>query len=189
MKVQDKNDLNLLYISLIMSLLYNGINTNLTQEMIDVISKGKNCFITGGAGTGKSSLLCAIYNYFKNTTNTQVVSSTAVSALSINGRTIHSWSGIKLGKDPAEKIAYDIRNREPYGRWKTCRLLLIDEISMIGGNLFDLISSVGDLINNKTPFGGIQLVIFGDFLQLPPILIISRILLSLIMRKIFHQKI
>ncbi len=62
------------------------------------------------------------------------------------------------------------RNHNASQRWEECRVLLIDEISMIDGNLFDKLEEIARAIRDiKTPFGGIQVVLSGDFLQLPPV--------------------
>lgn len=76
-----------------MSDLYEGKNSNFTSKLKELIKQGKNVFITGGAGTGKSCLLKTIYKHFNNDNfKVYIVSSTGVSAVSVKGTTIHSWS-------------------------------------------------------------------------------------------------
>lgn len=82
-----------------------------------------------------------------------------------------SFAGIGLGEgDPAKlaaRVSYNRRSRE---RWMECQVLVIDEISMISGQLFDKLELVARTVRkNQRPFGGVQLVLSGDFLQLPPV--------------------
>ncbi len=85
--------------------------------------------------------------------------------------TVHSWGGIGLGNNPLEKIIGMIyRNREALNRWRSTEILVIDEISMLSNVVFDLLSEVGKRVRNDIrPFGGLQLVLCGDFFQLPPV--------------------
>lgn len=85
--------------------------------------------------------------------------------------TIHAWAGIGLGKDTLERLVGPImRNREVRNRWTETDILVIDEISMLSGEIFDLLSQVGSRVrNDPRPFGGLQLVMCGDFFQLPPV--------------------
>ena len=103
--------------------------------------------------------------------NIGLTSTTGVSALSIGGGTIHRWAGIKLGKEPFLTIVTKIRNnRDCYKRWNECKILIIDEVSMLGKKTFELLDRVGRSIREvDLPFGGLQLIFSGDFLQLPPV--------------------
>jgi ATP-dependent DNA helicase PIF1 len=94
-----------------------------------------------------------------------------LAACNIEGVTLHSFSGIALGKDPVEDLIKRIkRNRVNVQRWRRTKILVIDEISMVDGELFDKLEQIArTLRNNGRPFGGIQLVITGDFFQLPPV--------------------
>jgi ATP-dependent DNA helicase PIF1 len=85
--------------------------------------------------------------------------------------TLHSFAGIGLGKEPAEELVKKIRkNQKARHRWMRTKILVIDEVSMVDGELFDKLEQVArTLRNNGRPFGGIQLVITGDFFQLPPV--------------------
>lgn len=90
----------------------------------------------------------------------------------IRTRTLHSWAGIGLGKETKEKLLAKVatkkRNRD---RWNATRVLIIDEVSMLGKDLFEKLDYIGKKIRKCEilPFGGIQLILSGDFLQLPPI--------------------
>jgi ATP-dependent DNA helicase PIF1 len=149
-------------------------NENFTEQLKDdIFVKRRNIFLSGQAGTGKSYLLKDIKLYAEEKGwKVSIVSTTGVSAVSVGGTTIHSWSGIRLGTDPVELIVKKIKtkNKDCLERWRECNLLLIDEVSMLGAKTFEIISEVGkNLRRNSLPFGGLQVIFTGDFLQLPPI--------------------
>jgi ATP-dependent DNA helicase PIF1 len=137
---------------------------------MDLIANGKNVFITGAAGTGKSFLL----NYIKEEYEyLHITSSTGISAINIGGQTLHSWAGIGIGTSPINEIIRNImsvKNRKLHKKLLSAKMLAIDEISMISADIFELISQVLQIIRgNDSSFGGVQIILFGDFLQLPPI--------------------
>ncbi|PHH74520.1 hypothetical protein CDD82_4898 [Ophiocordyceps australis] len=147
------------------------------QQVLDlVVNKGESVFFTGPAGTGKSVLMRAIVDelkkkYKKDPERVAVTASTGLAACNIGGITLHSFSGIGLGKEEALALVKKIkRNPKARNRWIKTKCLIIDEISMVDGDLFDKLSYIGRVIrNNGRPWGGIQLVITGDFFQLPPV--------------------
>ena len=136
---------------------------------------GKNLFVTGMAGTGKSFLIKEIKKHLeKNGKKVAITSLTGMSALLIGdkAKTIHSWSGIGIGNRPVIDYFSFIRKCQPKVReaWRTTNTLIIDEISMMSDELFEKISELGKLLRfNEKPFGGIQIICLGDFFQLPPI--------------------
>ena len=141
-----------------------------------VVDEGKSIFFTGSAGTGKSVLMKSIITklrnkYTKEPDRVAVTASTGLAAVNIDGTTLHSFAGIGLGKEPATELLKKIRRTpKTRQRWIRTRVLIIDEISMIDGDLFDKLEYVARIIrNNGSPFGGIQLVVTGDFFQLPPV--------------------
>jgi ATP-dependent DNA helicase PIF1 len=141
-----------------------------------VIDKGKSVFFTGPAGTGKSVLMRAIIKelkqkYARDPERVAVTASTGLAACNIGGMTLHSFSGIGLGKEDVNTLVKKIRrNPKAKNRWLKTKTLIIDEISMVDAELFDKLSQIGRTIrNNGRPWGGIQLVITGDFFQLPPV--------------------
>lgn len=141
-----------------------------------VAEKNKSVFFTGSAGTGKSVLLREIIKTLRVKNKTQpdrvaVTASTGLAACNVGGVTVHSFAGIGLGKEEVPELVKKIkRNQKSKARWLRTRVLIIDEISMIDGDLFDKLEAVARIIrNNGRPFGGIQLVITGDFFQLPPV--------------------
>lgn len=141
-----------------------------------VVERGQSVFFTGPAGTGKSVLMRAIIQDLKrkharDPERIAVTASTGLAACNIGGMTLHSFSGIGLGKEDAQTLIKKIRrNPKAKNRWLRTKTLVMDEVSMVDGDLFDKLSQIGRTIrNNGRPWGGIQLVITGDFFQLPPV--------------------
>ena len=133
--------------------------------LIERIEKEKvNLFITGRAGTGKSTLLQLVKD--TSSKNIVVLAPTGVSALNVKGQTIHSFFGF-----PPRMIGLnEIRKRKSRGIYKKLELLIIDEISMVRADLLDQIDYFLRINReNDLPFGGVQLVVFGDLFQLPPV--------------------
>jgi len=151
------------------------------RAVFNHLLRGKNLFLTGGGGVGKSYLLSVIYEElpkWKKTWENKIVSiqicamtGCAALLLSHRAKTLHSWSGIGLGKGTTKEIFVKIRrNGRAMRRWLSTDLLIIDEVSMMTAELLDKLNELAKLIRKNTkPFGGIQLVLVGDFYQLPPI--------------------
>ncbi len=147
------------------------------QHVIDLVIKEKqSVFFTGPAGTGKSVLMRAIIQQLKkkwvrDPERLSVTASTGLAACNIGGMTLHSFAGIGLGKEDVPTLVKKIRrNAKAKNRWLRTQALIIDEVSMVDGDLFDKLSQIARTIrNNGRPFGGIQLVVTGDFFQLPPV--------------------
>ncbi|KAJ5832484.1 hypothetical protein N7474_000795 [Penicillium riverlandense] len=141
-----------------------------------VVEGGKSIFFTGSAGTGKSVLMREIIQklrvkYKREPDRVAVTASTGLAACNIEGVTLHSFAGIGLGKEAVPELVKKIkRNQKARNRWLRTKVLVIDEVSMVDGDLFDKLEDVARrLRNNGRPFGGIQLVVTGDFFQLPPV--------------------
>ena len=141
-----------------------------------VVEQQKSVFFTGSAGTGKSVLLRETIKvlrdkYRREPDRVAVTASTGLAACNVGGVTLHSFAGIGLGKEPVPELVKKIkRNQKAKNRWMRTKVLIIDEISMVDGDLFDKLEAIARAIrNNGRPFGGIQLVITGDFFQLPPV--------------------
>ncbi len=133
---------------------------------LDVLEKTqRSMFITGRAGTGKSTLL----QLFRNTTKKKMVvlAPTGIAALNVKGQTIHSFFGFP----PRLIMAKDIRKNFTRKWFKKIEVLVIDEISMVRADLLDAIDrSLQIHRENPLPFGGVQMVFIGDLFQLPPVI-------------------
>lgn len=155
-----------------------GIKLSEEQQRVQdlVVKSGQSVFFTGPAGTGKSVLMRSIIaelkkKFARDPERLAVTASTGLAACNIGGITLHSFSGIGLGKEEVPMLVKKIRrNPKAKNRWLKTKVLIIDEVSMVDGDLFDKLSQIGRTIrNNGRPWGGIQLVITGDFFQLPPV--------------------
>jgi len=136
------------------------------NKITKLINEKKNLFITGSAGTGKSYYLNNLMDIYPDLI---VTASTGAAAVKVFGQTIHSFSGIGLGDLSAKEIFEEMKfiRKE---KIKRCSMLAIDEISMLNGDKLNLINEVFQLVKgNSLPFGGIQVILIGDFLQLPPV--------------------
>jgi ATP-dependent exoDNAse (exonuclease V) alpha subunit len=142
------------------------------KEALDLLLMGDNVFLTGQAGSGKTYLLnqyVAILKQYR--VGVAVTASTGIAATHLDGMTIHSWSGIgikdNLGEKDVHKLLVNHRLRE---RVTSAKVLIIDEISMLHSYRLDMVNQVCKLIRQDVrPFGGLQVVICGDFFQLPPV--------------------
>ena len=140
----------------------------LLSNIIHLIKSGENLFITGHAGTGKSYILERLKEKFKKLV---VTSTTGIAAVNIKGQTIHSWAGVGICRYPVEYTIKNILNKPAVkSQILKCNMLAIDEISMLNIKTFEYIDKVLRAIReNDSPFGGIQVIFFGDFFQLPPV--------------------
>ncbi|XP_065177626.1 ATP-dependent DNA helicase PIF1-like [Sycon ciliatum] len=148
--------------------------TKQQQQVLQLVRSGKSIFLTGGAGTGKSFLLRRIISTLPPE-STFVTASTGVAACHIGGVTLHSFAGIgTVPGTPEENVARASRD-VPAGKWRRCSYLIIDEVSMVDGEFFDHLEYVARAVRgSKKPFGGIQLILTGDFFQLPPVTAASK---------------
>lgn len=102
---------------------------------------------------------------------TYFTGTTGIAAINVGGSTLHSFAGIGLGNGTAEFLVGKVnRSRNARTRWKNAQILVVDEISMLEADLFDKLALIGSRVRSTDkPFGGIQLVLCGDFFQLPPV--------------------
>src|SRR3989344_2757052 len=145
----------------------------MTQETaLSILKTGKNVFLTGEPGSGKTHTINRYVSYLKgHGIEPAITASTGIAATHIGGMTIHSWSGIGIKKElsPAD-FGRVISLRRASARVKKSKVLIIDEISMLDGKTLNLIDTVCRAIKRSSePFGGIQVVLVGDFFQLPPV--------------------
>lgn len=153
--------------------------TALSEEqrlVIDSVRAGTNVFFTGSAGTGKSFTLVSLIAVLKELNadmpgTVHVTASTGVAATHIGGTTLHSFAGLGIGSESLEVLVARARdNKGTRDRWVDARVLVVDEISMVSTDFLQKLDAVGQALRkNERPFGGIQLVFSGDFLQLPPV--------------------
>ncbi|NXC40810.1 PIF1 helicase, partial [Penelope pileata] len=139
------------------------------EAVLGAVRSGKSIFFTGCAGTGKSFLLKKIVGSLPPN-STYATASTGVAACHIGGTTLHAFAGIGSGKAPLEQCIQLAERPGVRQHWLACQHLIIDEISMVDGKFFDKLEAVARAVRKRDePFGGIQLIICGDFLQLPPV--------------------
>jgi ATP-dependent exoDNAse (exonuclease V) alpha subunit len=139
------------------------------RRALDVMERtSKNVFITGRAGTGKSTLL----EYFRLTSAKKIVvlAPTGVAALNVKGQTIHSFFKFKPDVTP-EKVRQQRARKDANNIYQQLDALVIDEVSMVRADLLDCIDEFlkkqrGD---NRSRFGGLQMILIGDLYQLPPV--------------------
>ena len=167
-----------IYIILLINLLMPIILDEEQTRAIDLMKSGANVFLTGGGGTGKSKVLETYIDWYKSkypedyTQFLGITSTTGSSALLIGGTTIHSFSGIGVSKESHDIIISRIlKKKYTTKRLKYLKTLIIDEISMLTPLTFQLLYRLCQIIRkNERPFGGIQIILSGDFCQLAPIL-------------------
>ena len=143
------------------------------QELaLSILKSGKNVFLTGSAGTGKTYVLNQYITYLKERkVPVAVTASTGIAATHINGMTIHSWAGIGI-KDSLSPAQMRTLKTKKYleKKLEKVEVLIIDEISMLHQRQLALVDQVLKYFKmNQLPFGGIQVVFCGDFFQLPPV--------------------
>ena len=142
------------------------------KTALDILKSGKNVFITGSAGTGKTYLLNLYTQYLKERrVYPTIVAPTGIAASHLGGQTIHSFFALGIRESIDEgHVDFLLDKKYLKTRFSKLKLLIIDEVSMVSPELF----SSMDLIlrgfkGTDAPFGGVQVVISGDFFQLPPV--------------------
>ncbi len=142
------------------------------KEALDILKLGHNVFLTGAAGSGKTFLLNQYIAYLKqNNVSVGITASTGIAATHMGGTTIHSWAGMGIKDELTEQDLRDLAKRNYlWQRFKKTKVLIIDEISMLHAHRLDIVDLICRTFkNNGQPFGGLQIVMCGDFFQLPPV--------------------
>ena len=142
------------------------------SSALDILQTGQNVFLTGSAGSGKTYTLNQYINYLRaRRVPVAVTASTGIAATHMNGTTIHSWSGIGIKDELSERDLTNLSRKQFLAdRLKDTAVLIIDEISMLHAKQLNLVNQVLKHVRkNDKAFGGIQVVVAGDFFQLPPI--------------------
>src|SRR5438477_11531655 len=138
---------------------------------------GRNCFLTGMAGTGKSTTLRSFIR--DSIKSVDVTAPTGVAALNVGGMTIHRFCGMLLGPQAgqSDEEYFEVLRRDSrrsimagFNRVRRCEVLVIDEISMLPGRQLGFVEFLFRRLRGRDePFGGCQVIATGDFLQLPPV--------------------
>ena len=142
------------------------------EEALDIAKLGYNIYLTGAAGSGKTFVLHEYIAYLKaQGIAVGITASTGVAATQIDGITINSWAGVGVKKTlTTEDIDELLKRGYLRKRIQRTRVLIIDEISMLASYTLDLVDQVCKAFKrSNAPFGGIQVILCGDFFQLPPI--------------------
>lgn len=142
------------------------------KEALDILKIGENVFLTGPAGSGKTYVLNEYVDFLKSKgVEVGITASTGIAATHIGGMTIHSWAGIGINDSMSEGDIRDLfKKKHLGGRFKRTKVLVIDEVSMLHHFRLDMVDKVCKMFKeNPAPFGGMQVILVGDFFQLPPI--------------------
>ncbi len=138
-------------------------------KILTLLKNGENVFLTGFAGTGKSYILNKLKEKFKK--KLVITSTTGIAAVNVKGQTLHSWAGVGLCRNTVFNTVEKIKKRPTqYKQIMNCKILAVDEISMLNIEAFEYINEVLRAVREcNEPFGGIQVLFIGDFFQLPPV--------------------
>jgi len=147
------------------------------KQAFNILKLGHNVFLTGPPGSGKTFLIEKYINYLKKKkVRIGITASTGIAATHINGITINSWSGLRVIEDGMQenqinsRIKSILQKKNLHARISKTRTLIIDEISMLDARYLDLVDRVCQAVKqNALPFGGLQILLSGDFFQLPPV--------------------
>ena len=144
------------------------------EEALERLRQGEHIFLTGCAGTGKTFLLQHLVTRYPSE-SICVTASTAIAAIEIGGQTLHSFAGVGASSEDLtleQMIPRIIQRPNVSHAWRKCKKLIIDEISMVSCQFFDLLDKIGRTLKKQPekPFGGIQMILAGDFFQLPPVI-------------------
>lgn len=142
------------------------------QEALKILKTGANVFLTGEPGSGKTYTINQYVQYLReHGIEPAITASTGIAATHIGGYTIHSWSGIGIKKN-LSKYDYEAITEKEYvvKRITKTKVLIIDEVSMLDAQTLGSVDTVCRLIKGSSlPFGGLQVILVGDFFQLPPV--------------------
>ncbi len=142
------------------------------QEALKILKAGHSVYITGAAGSGKTYLLSEFIRHLKERgIGVAVTATTGIASTHLGGLTIHSWAGIGITREASDnEIKAIVSNRRIDRRFANTDTLIIDEISMFDAARLSLVDRVARAAKGSfKPFGGMQVVLCGDFFQLPPV--------------------
>lgn len=137
---------------------------------LEIMLAGESVLLTGPAGSGKTFILNEYIRLARKQGKTvAVTATTGLAATHLSGSTIHSWAGIGIHNE-LPKNFYDQLPKGRYDTLESTDVLIIDEVSMLHDYRLDMVDKVARKVRNKNePFGGIQVILCGDFFQLPPV--------------------
>ncbi len=141
-------------------------------EALSILKTGANVFLTGSPGSGKTHTVNAYVSWLReHGIEPAITASTGIAATHIGGLTIHSWSGIGVRSELSDQDLDAISSKEHVvRRMQRTSVLIIDEVSMLSGSLLSMLDRIlREVRHSEAPFGGVQLLLVGDFFQLPPI--------------------
>ena len=141
------------------------------SKIMEAVMERKNVFMSGSGGVGKSVLIKVLAEQLTALDmNVHVVATTGMAATLIGGTTLHRWGGVGLAKEPARDLLKRMRY-ETRKRWRGTDVLILDEVSMLDPELFGKFDEIARILRSchDKLFGGIQLILSGDFFQLPPV--------------------
>ena len=142
------------------------------SQALSILKTGANVFLTGEPGSGKTHTINEYIAYLREREiEHAITASTGVAATHIGGRTIHSWSGIGIASR-LDSYAIDriVSNEYVVKRVSPAKVLIIDEVSMLASETLSMVDLIlRGIKRNSQPFGGLQVILVGDFFQLPPI--------------------
>src|SRR3989338_1569429 len=142
------------------------------DEALSILKTGASVFLTGEPGSGKTHTISRYVQWLReHRIEPAITASTGIAATHIGGRTIHSWSGIGVKHTLMSSDLNRIEgNARVAKRVRETHILIIDEISMLSANTLSMVEAVCRKIRGGVaPFGGLQIVLVGDFFQLPPV--------------------
>ena len=163
------------------TLLATEASVRLTRQQKAAVAAcvgGRNVFITGGAGTGKSCMLGTVVDSLRRLHGTEAVFVTATTGLAaclVGGTTVHQFAGLSgafnENEDDVDRVAQGVMGRiAAVKRWRQCKVLVVDEVSMLSKGMLELLDAVARRCRGCSKvMGGVQLVLLGDFFQLPPV--------------------
>ncbi len=142
------------------------------HDALSILQTGANVFLTGEPGSGKTHTVLQFITWLReHGVEPAITASTGIAATHIGGYTIHSWSGIGIEQEISEELLDRIGQKaHVVRRIRKAHVLIIDEVSMLSKSTFEMVEAVCRYVRrDERPFGGLQIVLAGDFFQLPPV--------------------
>lgn len=142
------------------------------SEALAILKTGANVFLTGEPGSGKTHIINEFIGWLRSSgIEPSVTAATGIAATHIDGVTLHSWSGIGIAESLSSMEVDRIASKEHIARRiQKTKVLIIEEISMLSATTFEMVDTIcREVRRTDQPFGGLTLILVGDFFQLPPV--------------------